>query len=483
LAKLRSAASPPLAWGAIGALAGFTGLMVLAQGGAVLNVAFTPLAFAVALLVFRLYPALYIGFVLWIWMLAPFVRRLADWQSGFHAISPVMLAPLVVTGISVWSAWSALPNFRSRRYAPYFAILAIIAWGYYVGVLRSGFLAASYDFLNWACPVFFSLHLLVRREEAQENLNVFFGALAWGALGMGCYGILQYFNPAPWDLYWLQATSAEITSIGSVTAGHLRIFSTLNSPGPFAEFMVGALVALFGTRSKIRWFAAPPGLTAFMLSLVRSAWGGLIIGLVVLVATQPMRRKMRVLAVGSVLFTLAIPVLTVGPISDAINARLDTISSLETDRSFVARQQFYSDFFSTAFTSISGVGLGRVGLASRLTTGNAALGEYGSFDSGIMSIVFILGLAGPVLALLILFTFLRATMQTRGTPQAGICLAIAAATLSQMIFTNTLAGVSGMLVLPLIALAETQTEIGHTKAPAQNATSVRRLRSTIRVRI
>jgi hypothetical protein len=445
-----------VAGGAIGALAGFTAFLVLAHAGSLLNLAFTPLAFAVALALFRLRPSLYVEFVLGVWMLAPLVRRLADWRSDFHALSPIMVAPLAVTAISAISAWNALAYFDSRRFAPYFAIIAILVWGCLVGVLQNGPLPASYDFLNWVCPALFAIHLLSSPQSVGTNADAVFRALTYGVLVTGVYGVLQYFALPDWDQQWMAATAAEMTSIGEAVAMRVRVFSTMNSPGPFGEFLAAGLLALFAARGRVRWLAPAPGLAALTLSLLRTAWGGFVVGLMVLFACAPMRRRARMIIGGVAFIALATPLLVEGPIAETFQSRIATMANLQADDSYLARQDFYNSFFATAASSIVGVGLGKAGLASRLSSDDATLGEYGVFDSGVMNLMFAFGLAAPLLGGLIIFLFFRGAIAGRRTPQGIACIAIAAATLTEMISNNTLAGVTGMLLLPMIALAEAQ---------------------------
>ena len=451
-----SSAGHAVAWIAVAGLAGFTGLMVLLHGGSVLNLAFTPLAVVVALVLYRFHPPLYVAFVMWIWMLTPLVRRLADWQTGFHSLSPIMVAPQLVTTVSLFSAWSVLGAAGSRRFQPYFFILGILLWGYIVGILRNGILPASYDLLNWACPVFFAIHLLARSNLAKDYTEALIGALTWGVLVTGIYGVRQYFAPTDWDTQWMLATVAELGTIGDAIALQVRIFSTMNSPGPFAVFMGGGLIALFVARGRVRWLAAAPGFAALMLSLVRSAWGGFAVGLAVMLAFAPIRLRVRMVVVGILLISSATPFLLEGPIAETFQARFATISDIENDDSFASRLEFYYSFFETAASSVSGVGLGKIGLASRLSTTDASLGEYGNFDSGIMNLLFTFGLTALPLSGVILFLFYRGAVLGRRTPEGAALIAIAAGTLSQLIFINTLAGVSGIFILPMIALAEAQ---------------------------
>ncbi|MGQ9873077.1 hypothetical protein [Leptodesmis sp.] len=56
----------------------------------------------------------------------------------------------------------------------------------------------------------------------------------------------------------------------------IRVFSTMNSPGPFATVMMAGLVLLFTSRSSIRFVGAGAGYRLFFCLLCdRPGWGGL----------------------------------------------------------------------------------------------------------------------------------------------------------------------------------------------------------------
>src|SRR4030081_1469123 len=77
---------------------------------------------------------------------------------------------------------------------------------------------------------------------------------------LSVYGIIQYVFLPPWDAFWLQNVSAQGSlSFGKPFPFQVRVFSMLNSPGPFGSFMACILHMVFPT------FAPPrPSLLAQM---------------------------------------------------------------------------------------------------------------------------------------------------------------------------------------------------------------------------
>lgn len=437
------------AWTSIGFLAALTASLIGSHAGAVLNIAFTPAAVAVGIILYLYYPAHFLGFAIWLWMLVPLVRRLADWQSEHHVISPIIVAPVLVTAISVFSAWRSLPRVSNGLFSPYFAMFGVILWAYLVGVLNAGFAAPTYSLLNYSAPLFFAIHILNDVRFRDRNAEVVFSAFAWGTLVTGTYGVWQYFDPQIWDRIWME--TSELVSIGSPLPQKVRVFSTMNSPAVFGMYMMAGLLIILTVQSKIRWLAAAPGFGAFMLSLVRSAWGGFAVGAIVLLAVASVRNKIRYVIITSILLALAVPLLTYGPVAQTIQARLETLSDTSADTSFRDRLRLYENFLD--YFSVIGNGLGTTGLSSRLTTNTGDLGKYGTFDSGIIDAFVTFGLFAPIIFIILIWMFVPAIYAARRNSNAMIAAAIASATASNMIFTQTISGAPGMLLFPFLAIA------------------------------
>jgi hypothetical protein len=434
------------------AFAAFVALAVAAGKGGALHLLFTPAALAVGALLYRLDPPRFLGFCLWLWMLTPLVRRLVDWQSAYHVVSPVMLAPVLVTGIagiSLVTSWRRLEHSSTYVFS---GTLLVLAYGYFMGVIQSGLSAATFALASWVAPVLLGFHLAADRHRAPENARALFQTLAWGALVMGAYGVWQYFDPPPWDRLWM--LNAEMNSIGLPLPREIRVFSTMNSPGPFAIAMMACLLALLNARGPVRWLAPLPGYVAFMLSLVRAAWGGWVVGALVLLLLAPARQKIRHAALAAVLVASSLPLLALEPISGTVTKRLESLADVERDESFADRQDFYADFARIAFTTLAGTGLGATGLATRLSSDDGGLGELGNFDSGIMDICLTFGLPATMVLLFLLATSLGGVLTAaRQSPSATVSVSIAAATAAQLVFINVLTGPAAMFFFPLLGLA------------------------------
>lgn len=423
--------------------------------GAFLNILFTPLATLIGLYIYVKSPSrAYISFCYWLWIFTPLVRRLADWQSSFQAISLIMLAPVLVNSISLLTLFRA-NNFPQASILQSFRLLiAICCYGALLGLLYGSTFATAFGLLNWLMPLAMGIHILVYWQDAEEVAKSIFQTMAWGSLVMGIYGIVQYFQPQPWDVYWVNA--AQMASIGQPEPQKLRLFSTMNSPGPFAVFLsAGLLMLLSSVAKKIRWLAAAPALTAFMLTLVRSAWGGFAIGLVVMISFAKGRTKVRYLTAVAVLVILAIPLLTVGPIAESVQRRMDTISNLEEDNSFQTRMEIYN-ISGEVSGLIVGHGIGSTGLSTKLSTDNGELSETGNFDSGVLNLFFVFGWAGIFFVIAFILVYYYAAIFASTNEYSQIAFAIFVGISAQNIFANVFTGNQGMLVFPLAALAISQ---------------------------
>jgi hypothetical protein len=230
----------------------------------------------------------------------------------------------------------------------------------------------------------------------------------------------------------------------------VRVFSTMNSSGPFAFAMMGAMVYVMAAQHRVRWIAGALGFLAFALSLVRSTWGGWVIALAIQLVKSSNRVRVRILATAVLLGGLCVPLLAVGPVADRMQQRLQTLVNLNDDQSYAARNEFYATFAKTAFTDVQGEGLGATGTSTKLSSEGGGLGKYGNFDSGVMNIPFVLGWPGTLLYMSgILWLLMRAVLASfavRDDKYAGACLSLSLAVFAMLVFTNSLVGTGGLLL-------------------------------------
>jgi putative inorganic carbon (HCO3(-)) transporter len=181
----------------------------------------------------------------------------------------------------------------------------------------------------------------------------------------------------------------------------LRIFSTLNSTGPAADFFAMTIVfALPFCRLSTPWiwpFMMLAG-SALMLTLVRASWVALIFGVVVYLLTSPRRfRTLPFIALyGAALFFLvaSLPAfLGAGQDSDIITTRIATLGDVSHDSSALARTSEITDSIRQGLADPLGEGLGHVGSASALSA-NPSSASGNNLDSGYLARFLELGWLG-----------------------------------------------------------------------------------------
>ena len=436
-------------WGPPALLWLVTALLVLAHQGTVLTLAFPVFATLTGLWLYFRSPARYVGFMWWLWFLSPEVRRLADWSKGaFTPTSLIQIAPLAVTMISGLSLIRHYPVLAQRRGLPVLLILAGLAYGFMVGVVSSGPLAATYDLANWVYPILIGFHIMANTRDYPAYRDTIVNTFIWGMLVMGAYGLVQFFLMPQWDALWM--LGSQMNSQGDPVRMGVRVFSTMNSSGPFAFAMMGAMVYVMAANHRVRWVAAGLGFLSFGLSLVRSTWGGWVIALLIQLVKSNNRVRLRIVGSAVLLAGLCVPLLAVGPVADRMQARLQTIANLHDDQSYAARNAFYASFAKTAFTDVSGEGLGATGTSTKLSNDGGELGKYGNFDSGVMNIPFVLGWPGTLLYLSgivwLLARAVLASFRMRDDKFVSASISLGLAIFAMLVFTNSLVGTGGLLL-------------------------------------
>jgi hypothetical protein len=448
-ASSKSRRKGPPEWTAQAIVWGVTALLVLARQGTVLTYAFPLMATLAALWLYFKSPARYIGFMWWVWFLGPEVRRLADWsKGGFTQTSLIQVAPLVVTVICGLTLLRQYRVLAQRRGLPVLLMLLGIAYAYLIGVASSGPMAATYDLANWLYPVLIGFHIMVNAHEYPKYRKVMLDTFIWGLLVMGAYGVVQFFIMPPWDSMWM--IGSQMASQGEPVPLGVRVFSTMNSSGPFALVAMAGMTFVMAGEQRIKWIAGGLGFVSFALSLVRSAWGGWIIAMFLQLLKASNRVRVRILVGAVVLIGLSVPLLTVGPVADRLGTRLQTMTNLSDDSSYAARNEFYASFMQTAFTDVTGEGFGATGTSTKLASANGDLGKYGSFDSGVMNVPFVLGWPGTLMYVsglsLLLMRAIRASFSLRDDKFAQACLSLSCSMIGILVFANTFVSTGGSLL-------------------------------------
>lgn len=441
---------PPLAWTAILALILVTAIGVVGAPS-VIRLAFPVCAFAVGVLLYKRYPVLYIGFTWWIWFLTPLVARIADYRGGWDTQRLMLVTPFLVTLISTYTLYKHLTVTYRQGGLPFLLAFAGIIYGLLIGVVNRSPVAVARALLDWFSPVVFSFHLYIHWRSYPEFRQNFQKVFTWAVLLTGIYGIYQYLVAPEWDRYWLLESKMD-SSAGKPEPQGMRVWSTMHSPGPYAMFLIAGLLLLFNqARSPLQMPAAGVGYLSFLLSLVRSAWGGWVAGLMILTSSLKPKLQMRLFVSILLISICAVPLATMEPFSSAISKRFDSLSNVQGDQSFNDRSANYAANLEMALSSGLGSGLG----------GTWAVGSDGAIggkpvDSGVLETFFTLGWFGGLPYMgglgLMLFRVMRSTVgRSDGFMSAARATCVACFT--QLLFTTSTIGLAGMILWGFLGIS------------------------------
>jgi hypothetical protein len=197
-------------------------------------------------------------------------------------------------------------------------------------------------------------------------------------------------------------------------------------------------------KGKLR-IAAAIMLPALMFTAVRSAWGGLLIGLIYPIAMLDGRSRIRMIAGIVACVAICLPLTMIDEVSKHFTSRLETVQNLGQDDSYQVRVGMYSSFMGRALTDISGQGFGTTGVASKLADTSNVIAV---FDSGVMEVPYTMGWPGSLLyvsGIVLLITRAFAASRARPHDRFGVSgVGIAVAIVAMMLFSNTLSGMTGM---------------------------------------
>ena len=431
-------------------MAGFVAATFAGVSGApkALKYAYPAGAVIVGIVLYRYRPALYLGFVWWLWFLSPLVRRLVDFRVGYDSINPVLLAPLLVTSLTTWSVLRHLPKLTRRSLMALLPIGVSLFYAYPIGLRNSGLGAATYSMLQWLAPIALGFHLAIDAPRYLEYQATTRRVFIWGALLLGVYGVWQFILPPAWDRYWMM--NAAMTTIGQPYPLHVRVFSTVNSPTPFGMVMLAGLLMLLETRLVVHILMGVPAYVSFLLSLVRTAWAGWFLGVGIYASYLSSRARMRLItSLGLLVVGLGGVMAT--PLGDRIEHRFETFTDLGEDKSLMERQASAGFVIGLILDEPLGEGLGATGSAKRLASGQTI-----TFDNGLLNLFFSLGWLGGVLylggAVTVLMGLIR-RFEPRGDPIPKVARAVSFATFAALASFNTLVGVSGVLFWGFIGLS------------------------------
>lgn len=343
-----------------------------------------------------------IDYAVFVFVLNRGIRRIVDFYINgyFNPLSPISLVPLVVTllmGFVVFTNQNKLPKYIKGIAGLFLAAFALSGA---VGFIRTQF-AVLYAGAEVVAPLLLMLYaILLNPTMAVRDRWV--RSFAWGAILVSAYGWYQYLVIPPWDAFWLKAADM-VGYMGIAEPTKMTVFSTMGERGVVAGYLGYSVVPMIVSpkwRTKLGWLGV---LLVFSVILLTLSRGGIIIAVVATAAFLIVNRGAKI---GQVL--VAAIVLAVGafygiskiPNSERIIERYQkSAEDRNKDGSFEARSAIMQASIGTVLSNPLGYGLGAVGLATRINTGDAK-GAARFADGGYFDILLTYGLPGTVLMLM-----------------------------------------------------------------------------------
>lgn len=419
-----------------------SGVLVASGGAGLVRYLYPAFAAAIAVVLYRRAPLTYMSFVWWLWFLSPFVRRVVDYRSGWVDPSPILLAPPMATLACFPILFRRESELWRRTARPFLLALGSTLYGLCIGYLKVPPKALLVASLSWFTPIIFGFYIYCTFKESNHTddyVRTIQKAFRWGVLTMGAYGVVQLLTAPDWDAQWM--INSQMGSIGTPEPLNLRVFSTMNSPGPLAVALVAGLLLMMGQRGLWVWLASVVGYLCLFFSMARSAWLSWLVGFSLLALKNRAQagKVILVLTLVTACFLLLLP----GTTKDSIYTRLQSFGDLQSDSSYQDRQNGYGQMVTTVLSDPLGVGLGGVDLI--VEQHDEGLGAR---DSGVLEIVLSLGWCGGAVYLSALGLILTGLFGTGRTHPDFYLVAtsISVAVIAELLLGSIMREVSGVVL-------------------------------------
>jgi hypothetical protein len=367
---------------------------IFTLGGAATRTLYPLYCLIVGLAMIRHRRALYPSFVVIVFVMAPFLRRVIDEHAGFQQFNLVLLAPYVTLLPTLVPLLRQSLGFSRHGSWPFTLMLGCFVYGSFIALFEARLVPGLYEPLRWALPVALAAYIIESCEEVDEIRRRLIWSLCIIVPVMTLYGIYQYVSPPAWDRLWL--VNANNPTFGSPVPFGVRVFSLMNSPGSTGMFTAFAIVLLVSEGGLFALIGLA-GMPLLALTMLRVGWVACAAGLLVVLVQAPARRKagfIAAVAVLAVVGSLFAGSLQLSPnVSHALQERLDSFTSLSKDTSASDRLHTYSTFLERFSDEVMGEGYGANASMATMTE----LHQEVPLDSGIMEALLIYGLIGGLI--------------------------------------------------------------------------------------
>ncbi len=325
------------------------------------------------------------------------------------------------------------------------------SYGCLIGLIYNQPLPVVRSFLDWLSPIIFAFHLFSNWRDYPTYRQHLQRTFIWCVIILGSYGVYQFVVAPEWDRYWL-IQSKMFTSAGDPIPFGMRIWSTLHSSGPFGTVMQTGLLLLFTSTGPLIFPASAVGYLSFLLSQVRTSWGGWLLGIIIIFGSVKPQIQMRLITIILVMTICVIPLVTIEPLSKVITTRLESLSNIEKDPSFRDRSATYDRSLNLALSNVIGNGFGNTWKVNE-KTGQI---EVVVIDSGILDMFFTLGWIGAIpyiSGLVLMLITVGNYTEGRFDSFLSAARAIGISSCAQLIIYSGMLSISGMIMWGFLAMA------------------------------
>ena len=191
--------------------------------------------------------------------------------------------------------------------------------------------------------------------------------------------------------------NSDLVSIGQPEAWQVRVFGTMNAPQVFAAFLVVGILISLRSQSKFRFLSLPVGIAALILTMARSGWVALVVGVLYLCVYLTTRQRIQLLAVVIACGVLAGAAMQNSQVSEILTKRFQSFSDAKNDDSLSDRLQDYGTLVHLMSEEPFGSGIGSdAGGSTGDASASTSAGGIASRDSTIMTVMLSMGWLGTL---------------------------------------------------------------------------------------
>jgi O-Antigen ligase len=439
-------------WLGAAALAGLS----LSTHASIVIPCFPVFCFFGGIVLLRLSAAYLTEFLVWLWILSPFLRRMVEFHAGGADGALILTGPYIACCVPLCYL---LPHVRRRfgfRLGPLALAFGALVYGLAVGIAHYPPATVFKSFLLWFAPLTFSIFVCSNPDLFEDLYGGFRRSMIYGSLIASIYGIYQFFFLPKWDAMWMLNLGND--TFGDPEPMKVRVFGTMNSPQILALFLSVGILLSFHGKSKLRLFVAPLAIFAMSFTMARTAWVSLGTGFFYLFVKARPKFKLQILALTIASATVLVAALNNSQVANAFSKRFSSLSNVQQDDSFVSRVDGHKALLVGMLNYPFGLGLGSQTTTIGPEAEEAKVSQNGAYilesDSSFAAVALSLGGAG---LLMLGILFLRIAMSTFTHPVQResygeaiklLCLVLA----TEFMFQDIVNGPGGFISWTVIAL-------------------------------